>query len=64
MAQFKKDLFQEANLKIGRRVAHRSITMSATMFGTLKEVKEKTVIIDFDGTLKECPKKEVTVLWN
>lgn len=34
------------------------------MFGTLREVKEKTVIIDFDGTLKECPKKEVTVLWN
>jgi len=64
MAKYKKDLFQEANLKIGRKVAHRSLTMPKTEFGILQEVKEKTVIVNFDGLLKECPKKEITVLWN
>lgn len=63
MAKTKKDIWQDAHLKVGKKVAHANLS-TPTRFGTVVEIKEKTVLIDFNGTIKECQKKEVTVLWN
>ena len=63
MAKTKRDLWQEAHMKPGKKVAHANLT-TPRRFGTVVEVKNKTVLIDFNGTIKECQKKEVTVLWN
>lgn len=64
MAKVKKDIWQEAHLKVNTKVAYKNLTMPKTMFGQVVEIKEKTVLVNFNGTVKECLKKEITVLWN
>ena len=64
MAKFKKDIWQEARLKVNAKVVHKNLSMPETMFGNVVEIKEKTVLVNFNGTIKECLKKEITVLWN
>ena len=52
MAKTKKDVWQDAHLKVGKKVAHANLS-TPTRFGTVVEIKEKTVLINFNGTIKE-----------
>lgn len=56
--------YNEAHMVVGAEVGYRSLTMTKTIFGVIKEVYKDKIVVQFGNDIKLCDKKECTVIWN